>query len=64
MQFRFRCYRTPLFDKAGKRPPAPPGDLADLFVALVHGLMLQRARDPRVPIKLVFESLIATAEPA
>ena len=52
------------FGKAGKQPPAPPGDLADLFVALVHGLVLQRARDPGAAVKLVFESLMATAEPA
>jgi AcrR family transcriptional regulator len=53
-----------LFDKAGKRAPAPPGDLADLFAALVHGLVLQRARDPGASVKLVFESLMAKAEPA
>ncbi len=53
-----------LFGKAGKRAPAPPDDLADLFVALVHGLVLQRARDPGAPVKLVFESLMAMAEPA
>ena len=52
------------FKKAGKRPPAPPDDVADLFVALVHGLVLQRARDPGAAVKLVFESLMATAEPA
>jgi len=51
------------FDKADKRPPAPADDLADLFVALVHGLVLQRARDPGTTVKLVFESLMATAEP-
>lgn len=53
-----------LFDKADKRPPASPGDLAALFVVLVHGLVLQRARDPGAAVKLVFESLMATAEPA
>ncbi len=53
-----------LFEKAGKRAPAPPDDLADLFVALVHGLVLQRARDPGAAVKLVFESLMAKAEPA
>ncbi len=53
-----------LFGKAGKRLPAPPDDVAALFVALVQGLVLQRARDPGAAVKLVFESLIATAEPA
>ena len=53
-----------LFGKAGKRPPVPPDDLADLFVALVHGLVLQRARDPGAAVKLVFENLMATAGPA
>ncbi len=53
-----------LFGKAGKRPPVPPGDMANLFVALVHGLVLQRACDPGAAVKLVFESLMATAEPA
>lgn len=53
-----------LFGKAGKRPPVSPDDLANLFVALVHGLVLQRARDPGAAVKLVFESLMATAEPA
>ncbi len=51
------------FDKAGKRPPAPAGDLADLFMGLVHGLVLQRAPDPGEAVKLVFESLMATAAP-
>lgn len=53
-----------LFDKAGKRLPAPPGQVADLFVALVHGLVLQRSSDPGAAVKLVFESLLATAGPA
>lgn len=53
-----------LFGKAGKRPPAPPGDMADLFVALVHGLVLHRVGDPGTAVKLVFEGLMATAEPA
>ena len=52
-----------LFEKAGKRPPAPLNELADLFLALVHGLVLQRARDPGTAVKLVFESLMATADP-
>ena len=52
-----------LFGKAGKLPPIPPGDMADLFVAMVHGRVLQRARDPGTSVKLVFESLMATAEP-
>ncbi len=51
-----------LFSKAGKRPPSPPDDLANLFVALVHGLVLQRARDPAAAVKLVFESLLTSAE--
>lgn len=51
-----------LFGKVGKRPPAPPGDLADLFVALVHGLVLQRVRDPGAAVKLVFESLLTSAD--
>ena len=38
--------------------------MANLFMALVHGLVLQRARDPGATVKLVFESLMATAEPA
>ena len=53
-----------LFDKAGKRPPAPPGDLANMFMALVHGLVLQRGRDPGEAVRLVFESLMAMAGPA
>ncbi len=53
-----------LFGKAGKRLPAPPDDVAALFMALVHGLVLQRTRDPGTAVKLVFESLMATAEPA
>ncbi len=53
-----------LFEKAGKRPPASPDDMANLFMALVHGLVLQRAHDPGATVKLVFESLMATAEPA
>jgi len=53
-----------LFGKAGKRPPASPDDMANLFMALVHGLVLQRTRDPGAAVKLVFESLMATAEPA
>ena len=52
------------FGKAGKHPPAPPENLADLFVALVHGLVLQRAHDPGAAVKLVFENLMATAKPA
>ncbi len=51
-----------LFGKEGKRPPTSPDDLADLCVALVQGLVLQRARDPGAAVKLVFESLIASAE--
>ena len=53
-----------LFGRLGRRPPAPPGDMADLFVALVHGLVLQRAHDPGATVKLVLESLMAMAEPA
>lgn len=53
-----------LYGKAGKRLPIPPDDIADLFVALVHGLVLQRTRDPGAAVKLVFESLMATADPA
>jgi len=53
-----------LFAKAGKRSPVPLDDMADLFVALVHGPLLQRARDPGAAVKLVFESLMAMAEPA
>lgn len=53
-----------LYGKAGKRLPIPPDDMADLFVALVHGLVLQRTRDPGVAVKLVFESLMVTAKPA
>ena len=53
-----------LFDEAGKRPPAAPGDLANMFMALVHGLVLQRVREPGEAVKLVFESLMAAAEPA
>jgi len=52
-----------LFSKAGKRPPASPDDMANLFIALVHGLVLQR-RDPGAAVKLVFESLMTTAESA
>jgi AcrR family transcriptional regulator len=50
-----------LFVKAGKRPPAVLGDLA---VALVHGLVLQQGRDVGATVKLVFESLLATADRA
>jgi len=53
-----------LYGKTGKRLPIPLDDMADLFVALVHGLVLQRTRDPGAAVKLVFESLMATAEPA
>jgi len=53
-----------LYGKAGTRLPIPPDDMADLFVALVHGLVLQRTRDPGAAVKLVFESLMSTAEPA
>ena len=53
-----------LFQRAGRQPPVSPGDMADLFVALVHGFVLQRARDPGAAVKLVFESLMAAAEPA
>jgi len=53
-----------LFERAGKRPAASPDDMANLFMALVHGLVLQRGRDPGAAVKLVFESLMATAEPA
>ncbi len=53
-----------LFEKVGKRLPTPADDVADLFVALVHGLVLQRARDPGATVKLVFESLMTRAEPA
>ncbi len=52
-----------LFEKAGRRPPASPDDMANLFMALVHGLVLQRTRDPGAAVKVVFESLMATAEP-
>ena len=53
-----------LFSKAGRRPPMDLNGLAGLFVALIHGLVLQQVRDPGAAIKLVFESLLATAEPA
>lgn len=53
-----------LFEKASKRPPASPDDMANLFMALVHGLVLQRTRDPGADVKLVFGSLMATAKPA
>ena len=53
-----------LFGKMGKRPPMPLGELADLFVALVHGLVLQRVHDPGAAVKLVLQSLMATAEAA
>lgn len=53
-----------LFKCEGKRPPASPDGMASLFMALVHGLVLQQARDPGATVKLVFGSLMATAEPA
>jgi len=53
-----------LFGKAGRRPPMALDDLADLFVALIHGLVLQQVRDPGAAIKLVLKSLLAMAEPA
>ncbi len=52
-----------LFSKAGRKPPMGLNDLADLFVALIHGLVLQQVCDPGAAIKLVFESLLATSEP-
>ena len=53
-----------LYEKAGKRPPVAPGDMADLFVALVHGLVLKRTGAPGAAVRLVFDSLMAAAEPA
>lgn len=53
-----------LYEKAGKRSPVPAGDMADLFVALVHGLVLKRAGAPGAAVRLVFDSLMAAAEPA
>lgn len=53
-----------LFGKAGRRPPMALDDLADLFVALIHGLVLQQVRDPGAAIKLVLNSLFLAAEPA
>ena len=50
------------FEKAGKRPQAFPDDLANLFMGLVNGLVLQRVRDPGTAVKLVFESLMAIAQ--
>ncbi len=52
-----------LFEIAGKRPPVPLDDIADLFRALVHGLVLQRAHNPGAAVRLVFNSLLETAEP-
>ena len=55
-----------LFDKLGRTPPAAPGELAAAFMALSHGLALQRmtARpDPSGRLIMVFlRGLIASAE--
>ncbi len=53
-----------LFGKVGKRPPASFDDMANPFVALVHGPVLQQTRDSGAAVELVFESLMTTAEPA
>lgn len=53
-----------LFGNVGKKPPMALDDLADLFVALIHGLVLQQVRDPGAAAKLVLKSLLAMAEPA
>ena len=53
-----------LYGKAGKQPLVPPGEMADLFVALVHGLVLKRTPAPGAAVRLVFDSLMAAAEPA
>ena len=52
------------FTKAGKRPPIAPDGLAELFMGLVNGLVLQRSNEPGATIRLVFESLMVTAEQA
>lgn len=55
-----------LFDKLGRAPPAAPDELAAAFMALSHGLALQRmtARtDPSGRLIMVFlRGLIASAE--
>ena len=53
-----------LYGQAGKRLPVPADDMADLFVALVHGLVLKRGRAPGAAVKLVFDGLMTSAEPA
>ena len=68
LQGRTRCGLARLIDalyeRAGKRLPIPADDMADLFVALVHGLVLKRIHAPGTAVRLVFDSLMAAAEPA
>ena len=52
-----------LYGQAGKRLPIPAGDMADLFIGLVHGLVLKRAPAPGAAVRLVFDGLMTAAEP-
>ena len=58
-----------LFDKLGRVPPAPLTDLAANFMALVHGIALQRISTPAsaqttsVPTMLFLRGLIAQSVP-
>lgn len=57
-----------LFDRLGLVPPAPPNELAASFMALAHGLALQRAggaADPAGKMIMVFlRGLIASSQRA
>ena len=52
-----------LFARDGRQPPVTLNDLADLLVALVQGLVLQRTHDPGATVKLVVQALVASAQP-
>jgi len=57
-----------LFTDLGRTPPAPPLEIASAFMALAHGMVLQRrpttrgAPDPSGPmINIILKSLIETS---
>lgn len=42
-----------IFEKLGKQPPFPPQELADQFIAMAHGLVLQKRTSVLAPLKFM-----------
>ncbi len=52
-----------LFHKAGRQPPLPVSQLADIIIALIHGLNLQNANHLQSSLQFLFENIIHNTVP-